>query len=127
MVSGRRRQGELTVAAVYDPPRIPKLTYPAVIDRRYKYKKMEQVTDSIEQQIDAFLLATFPLARKSGIDRDSPLIERGILDSLGILDVVAFIESTFGITIDDEDLVPQNFQKLSAMSEFVRNKQRKHR
>jgi acyl carrier protein len=88
---------------------------------------MEQVTDSIERQLDTFLHTRFPLARKSGIDRDTHLLERGILDSLGILDVVAFIESTFDLVIDDEELVPQNFQTLSAMSEFVRNKQLEHR
>lgn len=88
---------------------------------------MEQVAYSIEQQLHTFLLATFPLARKAHTDRDSRLIERGILDSLGIVDVVGFIEATFDIHIDDEDLVAEHFQTIAAISHFVRDKQRQGR
>lgn len=84
---------------------------------------MDQVTtSSTERRIHNFLMEKFPLARKSGIARDTALLEKGILDSLGILDVVSFLESEFSITISDEELVPENFQNLSALSSFVRMK-----
>lgn len=87
---------------------------------------MEQTTTSlIEQRIHSFLLEKFPLARKAGIDRDTALLEKGILDSLGILDIVSFLESEFSITIGDEELVPENFQSLGSLSSFVQNKQGK--
>jgi acyl carrier protein len=86
-------------------------------------KGMDQVTiSSIEQKIHGFLLEKFPLARKTGVEKDTALLEKGILDSLGILDVVSFLESDFSITISDEELVPENFQSLGALSSFVRNK-----
>ena len=80
------------------------------------------VSNSIEQRIHAFLLEKFPIARKIGIERDTALLEKGILDSLGILDVVSFLESEFSILISDEDLLPEHFQTLSALSAFVLNK-----
>jgi acyl carrier protein len=80
------------------------------------------VSNSIEQRIHAFLLEKFPLARKAGVDRDTALLEKGILDSLGILDVVSFLESEFSILISDDDLVPENFQTLSTLSAFVLKK-----
>lgn len=85
------------------------------------------VSNSIEQRIQAFLLEKFPLARKAGIERDTALLEKGILDSLGILDVVSFLESEFSILISDDDLLPENFQTLSTLSAFVMKKNGKCR
>lgn len=85
----------------------------------------QATTSSAEQRIQAFLLEKFPLARKAGIEKDTGLLEKGILDSLGILDVVAFLESEFSIVICDEELVPENFQSLSTLSAFVQSKHEK--
>jgi acyl carrier protein len=83
-------------------------------------REMNQTTtSSIEQRIQAFLLEKFPLARKAGIGKDTALLEKGILDSLGILDVVSFLEAEFSLVISDEELVPENFQTLGLLSEFV--------
>src|SRR6267143_357230 len=88
-------------------------------------ERMDQATiGSIEQKIHSFLLEKFPLARKTGIERDTALLEKGILDSLGILDVVGFLENEFSIMIADEELVPENFQSLSTLSSFARRKHR---
>ena len=84
---------------------------------------MDQITTgSIEQRIHAFLLDKFPLARKAGVGRDTALLEKGILDSLGILDVVSFLETEFSIVIGDEELVPENFQTLGTLSSFILKK-----
>ena len=82
----------------------------------------QATTDSIEQRIQAFLVEKFPLARKAGINKDTALLERGILDSLGILDVVSFLESEFSLVISDEELLPENFQSLGTLSAFVLKK-----
>ena len=82
----------------------------------------QTVTSSIEQRIHAFLLEKFPLARKAGVDKDTALLEKGILDSLGILDVVSFLESDFSIVMSDEELVPENFQSLGTLAAFVLKK-----
>ena len=82
-------------------------------------------TSAVEQRIHKFLLERFPLARKMKLERDTALLEKGILDSLGILDVVSFLESEFSITINDEELVPENFQNLDTLSSFVGNKREK--
>ncbi len=84
---------------------------------------MDQTTAStIEQRIHSFLQEKFPLVRKAGVAPDTALLETGILDSLGILDVVSFLEREFAITISDEELVPENFQSLETLSAFARKK-----
>jgi acyl carrier protein len=82
----------------------------------------QTIRDSIEQRIHAFLLDRFPLARKPGFSKYTELIEKGILDSLGILDVVSFLENEFLISIADDELVSENFHTLETLSSFVRLK-----
>jgi len=79
----------------------------------------QTATSLIEQRIHAFVLEKFPLARKAGVGKDTPLLEKGILDSLGILDVVSFLETEFSMVVNDEELVPENFQTLGTLSAFV--------
>jgi acyl carrier protein len=57
------------------------------------------------------------------LTNDLPLLEKEILDSMGIFQVVAFLESEFGIEIDDEDLVPDNFGTIDGIARLVESKQ----
>ncbi len=52
------------------------------------------------------------------------LIETGIIDSLGIQKLLAYLETTFSIQIADDELIPDNFQTIEAISAFVRDKRR---
>ena len=53
---------------------------------------------------------------------DHSLMEGGIVDSTGILELAAFLESTFWITIDDEEFVPDNLDTLDAISAYILRK-----
>jgi acyl carrier protein len=74
-----------------------------------------QIIDSVRQ----FIFSQFPTARHRSLGDTDPLLESGIIDSLGVLDVVGFIEAEFKITVDDEDLTPENFQNIRQISAFV--------
>jgi acyl carrier protein len=80
-------------------------------------------TQLIEDRVRDFVLKQFPLARKNGIKTDDKWLETGLLDSLGILDLVHFVEQEFGIHVSDDDLSPENFQSLAAVASFVEAKQ----
>ena len=54
---------------------------------------------------------------------DESLLESGTLDSVGVMQLVAFLERTFAITVSDDDLMPDNFDTLSAISTFVAARQ----
>jgi acyl carrier protein len=82
------------------------------------------MTETIGNRIRQFVLKTFPLARKCGLEDSQKWLETGILDSLGMLDVVQFLEQEFSISISDEELLPQNFDSLAAVTAFVQNKLR---
>jgi len=64
--------------------------------------------------------ARFPLAQR--VADDAHLLETGIIDSLGILEIVSFVEQEFKISISDEDLVPENFRSIASLATFIVSK-----
>jgi acyl carrier protein len=56
------------------------------------------------------------------VSNDEPLLTNGLIDSLGILEVVSFVENEFGIVVSDEDLLPENFGSIHSLSNFVHEK-----
>lgn len=79
-------------------------------------------SNNIGERINQFVMHTFPLARKKALTPLDDLLESGIVDSLGILDLVAFVEKEFGIAVNDEDLLPQNFDSVEHLTAFVRSR-----
>ena len=57
--------------------------------------------------------------RKITLREDEDLLSAGIIDSLGILKLVAFVEEHFAITVPDEDVVYENFCSIQAMAEYL--------
>ena len=79
---------------------------------------LEKVRDRVRQLI----IEKIPLAGKQKIGDGDLLLESGVLDSLGVLDVVNVIEENFQITLTDDELVPENFQTIGHIASFVANK-----
>ncbi len=77
---------------------------------------------TVEERIREFILKQFPLARKSGLKSNEKWLETGMIDSLGILDLVHYLEEEFTLNISDDELQPENFESLEAVVEFVRKK-----
>jgi len=76
----------------------------------------------VQRSIRSFIAEKFPAARKRTISDETALLESGIVDSLGVLDVVGFLEETFAIKIEDDELTPDNFGSIHLLSSFVEQK-----
>jgi acyl carrier protein len=70
-------------------------------------------------RIRQFVAQKFPLARKRKVADYDDLLESGVIDSLGVLELVAFLQQEFGIAISDDDLTPENFKSIECMAQFV--------
>ncbi len=57
--------------------------------------------------------------RVADLKEDQDLLSAGIIDSLGILQLVAFMEKQLGIQVPDEDVIFENFQSIRTMAEYV--------
>jgi acyl carrier protein len=85
------------------------------------------VTSDLAASVREFILKQFPLARNHRINNADPLLESGVLDSMGVLDVVAFIEQEYSISVSDDDLVPENFQSIDRIAAFIQCKTKAQR
>jgi acyl carrier protein len=80
---------------------------------------MENPTSGV---IREFLRKRFPLVRERALSDDDSLLESGAVDSLGVLDIVTFLEEKFGIQVADEELDPGNFDSVSSLARLVEGK-----
>jgi asparagine synthase (glutamine-hydrolysing) len=75
------------------------------------------------QRIRAFILDTFLFTDDpSALEDDDSFLDKGIIDSTGVLELVMFLEDELGIEVDDEELVPENLDSVERVSAFVRRK-----
>lgn len=51
-----------------------------------------------------------------------PLLTTGIIDSLGIVKILAFIQEQFGVNIDDREIIPENFETVQAIAALIQKK-----
>lgn len=74
----------------------------------------------IRQQIHEYVAMNFLFDGSSTpLDDNRPLMEDAILDQTGVLELVLFIEETYGIQVDDADLTPDNFESVNAIAKYV--------
>ena len=71
----------------------------------------------LEKQIREFLIANFYV--DTPLNSDTSLLETGIIDSTGVLEVIGFIEETFGFSVDDSELLPENLDSIEGISKYV--------
>lgn len=76
----------------------------------------------IVKQLREFITANYYVAPTTKLDEVDSFLGTGILDSTGVLELVTFVEGTFGVQVDDEELVPENFDSLAALGAFVERK-----
>ena len=72
--------------------------------------------------VKLFVIDNFLFGDGSKLFSDTPLIEKGIIDSTGVLELVAFIEDNFNVTVKDDELVQENFSSLLAIERFLISK-----
>jgi len=73
-----------------------------------------------KELIRQFVIEKLARAKKiNHIDDQDNLIENGIIDSLGVMQLVAYLEGTFAVKVKDEDIIPDYFESLDAISNYI--------
>jgi acyl carrier protein len=80
-------------------------------------------SEELKTQIRSFVLANFYVADPAQVPDHRSLLEQGIIDSTGVLEIIGFIESTFGIAVEDEEMIPSNLDSIDGIARFVQRKQ----
>ena len=76
----------------------------------------------LKEKIRGFIVENFLFGNDDGLTDNSSFLEEGIIDSTGILELVSFLEEEFGITVDDEDLIPENLDSINNVTNYLARK-----
>lgn len=78
--------------------------------------------NDVAQSLRRFIKENFLFGEETTFSDDDSFLEQGIIDSTGVLELVAFLEEQYGMTIADEELVPDNLDSISNLVRFIASK-----
>lgn len=78
--------------------------------------------EAVERAVRTFIEENYVVGQGAELSGDESLMDQGIIDSTGVLELVAFLEDEFGLTVADEELVPENLDTVSNIVGFVQRK-----
>ncbi|MBI5307183.1 MAG: acyl carrier protein [Planctomycetes bacterium] len=79
--------------------------------------------EGIGRAINEFILENFLFSSDPGsIDGNTSFLEMAIVDSTGILEIVSFLEETFGIKVEDEEIIPENLDSIQKLVAYTKKK-----
>jgi len=76
----------------------------------------------IEKKIREFILKNLYYTEDSFIEDDDSFLETGVIDSMGVMELVTFIHVEFGIEVSQQEIVVENFDSIRKLANFVRKK-----
>jgi len=74
--------------------------------------------NEIENDVREFISENFILDGEH-LEADASLTRRGVLDSMGVLELIMFVEERFGVKVPDEDTVPENFDSIERIVRYL--------
>jgi acyl carrier protein len=77
---------------------------------------------TIAAKLRQYLRTNFIFGSDDRVADGDSLLDAGIIDSTGVMELVSFLEQEFGIQVDDQDLVPENLDSIDALAAFVTRK-----
>jgi len=83
------------------------------------------MSDVLRDRIQKFILENYLFTSDpSALGSDDSLLGRGIVDSTGMLEIIMFIEEQLGVTVKDEEMVPENLDSVNRIATFVESKRK---
>jgi acyl carrier protein len=79
---------------------------------------MEVIKTTVRQ----FIIENFLFEEDENLKDDTSFLESGIIDSTGVLEMVTFLEDTYEIHVEDEDMIPENLDSLEAIATYITRK-----
>jgi len=73
-------------------------------------------------KISAFIMENFLFGNDQGLNDDTSFLDEGIIDSTGILELVSFLEEEFHISVEDEEIVPENLDSITNVTAYLEKK-----
>jgi len=82
---------------------------------------------TLKQELREFIRRSLiPAGATAEVDENEPLIDHGVIDSMGLLQIMTFIEERTGVRVPDDEVTPENFQSVSAIDQLVTRLKTRH-
>jgi acyl carrier protein len=78
--------------------------------------------DMFAQQVRSFIEENYLFGRDKQFDNSDSFLEHGIIDSTAVLELVLYLEDTYGITVEDRELTPDNLDSINKVSSYLGRK-----
>jgi acyl carrier protein len=78
--------------------------------------------EQLKQAVRSYITENFLFGTDGGLADDASLLDNGVIDSTGVLELVAFLETQFAITVSDEELLPENLDSIAKIAAFLSRK-----
>ena len=82
----------------------------------------ESCMQSIEQRVRKFLRETYPVANETELSSEQSLLDSGVLDSIGVLNLMTWLEREFDIYVEDHEVIPENIDGIGSLVRYVESK-----
>ena len=79
-------------------------------------------TTDIELEIYKFIVDNFMFGQADGLGYDESLLQKGVIDSTGVLELVTFLQDNFKITVEDDEIIPCNLETVKGIGAYVSKK-----
>ncbi len=77
----------------------------------------------IEEELRNFVISNFLFGQdRDGLSNEDSFLEKGIIDSTGVLELVSFLEEKYQITLEDHELLPANLDSINNLTGFLKRK-----
>jgi acyl carrier protein len=80
------------------------------------------LADDVQRRVKEFISTNFYVTDPLLLEPDAPLVENGVVDSTGILEVISFLETEFAVRIADDEMLPENLGTIARIAAFVARK-----
>ena len=77
---------------------------------------------STHERVKTFITTNFYVPEPASLRDDASLLDQGIVDSTGVLEIVQFLESDFGVKVEDTEIVPENVDTIARLAAFIARK-----
>ena len=76
----------------------------------------------LKDTIRTFIVENFLFGNNENLEDNTSFLEEGVIDSTGVLELVGFIEEQFAITVEDEELIPENLDSINNVKTYLQSK-----
>jgi acyl carrier protein len=73
----------------------------------------------LERTVREFVIKNFIFEDDGSLTPETSFLDNGIIDSTGVLELITFVEETFGIKVEDNEIVPENLDSIRSVAAFV--------